>query len=70
MMASEPAAEAGAVASYLSNIETGKKTGSIKAMKRTAAVLRVTTAVDGGRPPCSAIARTLVWDETDCSGES
>ena len=42
MKAGELAAEAGVVASYLSNIETGKKTGSVKAMKRIAAALHVT----------------------------
>ncbi len=42
MKASELAAAAGIVASYLSNIETGKKTGSVKAMKRIADALDVT----------------------------
>ena len=42
MKANELAAAAGIVASYLSNIETGKKTGSVKAMKRIADALDVT----------------------------
>ena len=42
MKAGEPAAEASFMASCLSNIETGKKTGSVKATKRIAAALQVT----------------------------
>lgn len=42
MKAGELAAAAGIAASYLSNIETGKKTGSVKAMKQIADALGVT----------------------------
>ena len=42
MKAGELAAAAGLAASYLSNIENGKKPGSIKAMKRLATALNVT----------------------------
>ena len=42
MKATELAAAAGIVASYLSDIENGKKPGSVKAMKRIAGALNVT----------------------------
>ena len=42
MKATELAAAAGIVASYLSDIENGKKPGSVKAMKRIASALNVT----------------------------
>ena len=42
MKAGELAAGAGIAASYLSDIENGKKPGSVKAMKRIADVLNVT----------------------------
>ena len=42
MKASELAAVANIAASYLSDIENGKKPGSIKAMKRIATVLNLT----------------------------
>ena len=42
MKATELAATAGIVASYLSDIENGKKPGSVKAMKRIAGALNVT----------------------------
>lgn len=42
MKATELAAAAGIAASYLSNIETGKKAGSVKAMKQIADALDVT----------------------------
>lgn len=42
MKAGELAAASGLAASYLSDIENGKKPGSVKAMKRIAAALNVT----------------------------
>ncbi len=42
MKATELAAAAGIAASYLSDIENGKKPGSVKAMKRIAGALNVT----------------------------
>ena len=42
MKACQLAAAAGVAGSYLSDIETGKKPGSVKAMKRLAAALNVT----------------------------
>ncbi len=42
MKAGELATAAGIAASYLSDIENGKKPGSVKAMKRIAAALNVT----------------------------
>ncbi len=41
MNASSLATESGVAQSYLSHIETGKKTGSVKALKRIAAALSV-----------------------------
>ena len=42
MKTGELAAAAGLAASYLSDIENGKKPGSVKTMKRIAAALNVT----------------------------
>ena len=42
LKASELAASAGVAASYLSDIEKGKKSGSVNALKRLAAALNVT----------------------------
>lgn len=42
MTASRLATESGVAQSYLSNIETGKKPGSVKALRRIAAALSIT----------------------------